>query len=98
MNLSKRIEALEKHTLVPNISEWYHETCIGGGDVQTTQYLVHSKTGEVSTDPALLEAYEANERRLLQRGQTIDFEVIIGTPAPNEGQGIGQMAETIGQG
>ena len=80
MNLAKRIEALEKHTLVPNISEWYHETCIGGGDVQTTQYLVHKKTGDVSTDPALMEAYEAYEQRLLKNGQTVDFEVIIGQP------------------
>lgn len=84
MNLSKRIEALEKHTLVPNISGWCRVTCIGG-TTETKEYLVHSKTGDVSTDPALMEAYEAYEQRLLQSGQTIDFEVIIGEPeAPHD--------------
>lgn len=82
MSIVKRIEKLEMVSKADNYDGWRMELIIGAGATITQASNV--ETGEVSTDPELLEALHKRSLERCRKGIYEKFEVVFGEPPTKE--------------
>jgi hypothetical protein len=79
MSIVKRIEKLEMVSKTENYDGWRMDLIIGAG--ATITQATNLETGEVSTDPDLIEALHKRSLERCRKGIFEKFEVVFGEPA-----------------